>query len=572
MDEDRAFSLYTATDDGDSSWAAPDVKEMHVESDMAAARQHLEDVSVLLNSLSRSRSVEPALETAHLANRPATSTTSAAAADEEVQTYNDQQHPRQYRHRIHTAEPIAGPAQPSIGSPVHSELNALRVEVEELKRQHRRPGADKIETARPSWETSKEEYQQKIAKLEAQEKQHQTHVTTCLTTLHCLVSELRDIYDVQGVTAPNEPVLAESNGSTRSGGVVSQLFGDIQRLFRALAFGVDGTLQDGDTLTAATLLENRDLRASLIGKEHELARRRAKDQEFASVQLLLEEANVTIRRLEATSDDAARRSSTLAEELAVLTLQKGADENATSKVERQRQLYQDRAREWQSFIDKTVVESELTKAHANAVTEMLESSREDVAACKRQLAQKTQESDGLRQTIQSLGADLATMRVDLQTMAYERTLLTSAAVPSALGPDSHLHAVGNASQINYHHSSPRQNNGSDFNDNDGSGSGETAASTTYADTLGARYNVILQDRVGAAVAAHTPTRNSPTPTEESGGKDSWQAAAEILEHDRHLTQQELSQIDREISELQRSLTELSGSTANRVKQGGHPPG
>jgi hypothetical protein len=32
--------------------------------------------------------------------------------------------------------------------------------------------------------------------------------------------------------------------------VVNQLFEDIHRLFRAVAFGVDGTLEDGDTLTA----------------------------------------------------------------------------------------------------------------------------------------------------------------------------------------------------------------------------------------------------------------------------------------------------------------------------------
>jgi hypothetical protein len=58
----------------------------------------------------------------------------------------------------------------------------------------------------------------------------------------------------------------------------------------------------------------------------------------------------------------------------------------------------------------------------------------------------------------------------------------------------------------------------------------------------------------------------PPTTDEQVGADSWQAAAQILEHDRHLTQHELSQIDREICELQRSLRDLSDSTASLSTQ------
>lgn len=585
MDGDRAFSLYTATDDGDSSWAAPDVKEMHVESDMAAARQHLEDVSTLLSSLSQSRSVaEPALDIAHLAE-------STSPTEQSTTIMGGRDGAAEHYYYNNNKSSAASPAAPVGGTPIHSELSTLRAEVEELKQHHHRARAAEN---RDTWGNT-EENEQKIAKLEAREKQHQTHVTTCLTTLHCLVSELRDIYDVQGVTAPHEASLAGSNGSSANSGVVSQLFGDIQRLFRALAFGVDGTLKDGDTLTAATLLENRDLRASLIGKEHELARRRAKDEEHALVIAALEEAKVKIRRLETESGAAARRSTALAEELAMMALQKGAEDEAEVKVEEQRRLYQDRAREWQSMIDKTVVESELTKAHANAVVELLASSHGDVAACKRQLAHKTQEIDGMRQTIRSLEADVANLQGDLQTAAFEKKLLNVAA---SRGVNHSMQPVETASPNNSTFLRPRFYVGSGNHDhtvgNGGGGGGATATAAAAVPTAAAYSNALLQDRVqgsssnggpsltqlGAAAAAAGPAPQHPqsslTSTNSSNaiaseGKDSWQAAAEILEHDRHLTQQELSQIDREISELQRSLADLSDSTASRLNDEAYTP-
>ena len=131
--------------------------------------------------------------------------------------------------------------------------------------------------------TQREEgYVQKINELEYKEKQRQTHVTTCMTTIHCLVSELQEIFKLQNVVAADE---AQQRGGGSAKGVAEQLFTDIFRLFRAVAFGVDGTLMDGDCLTAATLLENRELRAALQGKDLELKRRKANEstlQAFAT--------------------------------------------------------------------------------------------------------------------------------------------------------------------------------------------------------------------------------------------------------------------------------------------------
>jgi len=71
----------------------------------------------------------------------------------------------------------------------------------------------------------------------------------------------------------------------------------------------------------------------------------------------------TSQGLAADLETATRRNVNLTTELATLALQQGAAENAAQQVQEQKQLYQDRAREWQTIIDKTVVESELTKAH-----------------------------------------------------------------------------------------------------------------------------------------------------------------------------------------------------------------
>lgn len=42
------------------------------------------------------------------------------------------------------------------------------------------------------------------AETEAQQQHRQKHIATCLTSLHCLVSELKEIYVVRGVVASGD--------------------------------------------------------------------------------------------------------------------------------------------------------------------------------------------------------------------------------------------------------------------------------------------------------------------------------------------------------------------------------
>jgi hypothetical protein len=89
--------------------------------------------------------------------------------------------------------------------------------------------------------------------------------------------------------------------------VVHQLFSDVNRLLRAIAFGADGTYESGDSLAAATLLENRRLRAEVQGKERELVRHRSTVQQLSEVGAGIERADCTIRDLKEDQKAAAEK-------------------------------------------------------------------------------------------------------------------------------------------------------------------------------------------------------------------------------------------------------------------------
>ena len=122
-----------------------------------------------------------------------------------------QQHPQQHQHqRQHSQHPPAD--RPGGGIDLEKEVAVLRDEVNRLKQQDQQ--SREVITQR------EEGYVKKINELEYKEKQRQTHVTTCMTTIHCLVSELQEIFKLQKVVAANE---ARQGGSSAAG-VVHQLF------------------------------------------------------------------------------------------------------------------------------------------------------------------------------------------------------------------------------------------------------------------------------------------------------------------------------------------------------------
>jgi len=99
--------------------------------------------------------------------------------------------------------------------------------------------------AKAFWKREEQRLQARVTELEKQARDRSSHFTTCLASLHCLLSELHDIYRIRGVCAP-----AEDSGMCGDG-VVEQLFSDVSRLLQTLAFGADGTMEDTDCLAGA---------------------------------------------------------------------------------------------------------------------------------------------------------------------------------------------------------------------------------------------------------------------------------------------------------------------------------
>ena len=219
------------------------------------------------------------------------------------------------------------------------------------------------------------------------------------------------------------------------------------------------------------------------------------------------------------------------------------------------------AEEWQAMVDKTVVESELMKAHARGLDDLLGDARKDVAACKRQLEQKAADSHERDCRSRQLEAEIAALKADLRTAAHETRLLTHGADPDP-DPRTLLKRTASAADAAY----PTYPTNAEHAE---------AEATPHQTTQGAHQ----QQRHHHHHHHHTsptasPQRHRPAPDPASPLRPgaaqtqaqaqaqawptgSWQTAVEVLEHDRQLTRHELSQIDREIGELQRSLQELS---------------
>ena len=290
---------------------------------------------------------------------------------------------------------------------------------------------------------TEEGYIKKINELEFKDKQRQTHVTTCMTTIHCLVSELQEIFNVQKIVAVNDTSVSQTQGSAE--GVVYQLFNDIFRMFRAIAFGVDGTLMEGDCLTAATLLENRELRAALQGKELELARRKATTSKMGCLEDSLSETTKNLEVICKERDQAQQRVAKLQNKIHKIMSKHDRDSQHIEHLLSGEATHQRQADEWQAMVDKTVVETELMKAHARGLAELLDNSRKDVSACKRQLEQQADESAALESHTRKLETQIEALKTDLKTAAHETRLLTQhtdntedhTAPPTSSDTDSH---------------------------------------------------------------------------------------------------------------------------------------
>ena len=270
-------------------------------------------------------------------------------------------------------------------------------------------------TARRQAKETESRARESVAALETQARERTAHFNTVLASLHTLLAELEDIYRVRGVVAPLD------DSGTSGDGVVSQLFSDMTRLLKTLAFGTDGTLEDADCLAAATLKENRRLRATLRARERELKRRRVENDTVAALQRQLADASETIDGLDAAGRELARRNDSLDKEISALsatTLRVQTQlASALGRAQAQESAYAERAEDWQHVIDRTVREAESMRAHAETAATALEAERSartrQAMECKRLGA----EADAQRQRAQVLEDENERLRSDLRTAA-----------------------------------------------------------------------------------------------------------------------------------------------------------
>eukprot|EP00041_Stephanoeca_diplocostata_P038007 m.1468409 g.1468409 ORF g.1468409 m.1468409 type:complete len:659 (-) comp25139_c0_seq17:4400-6376(-) len=430
----------------------------------------------------------------------------------------------------------------------------------------------------------------------SQQHQRQKHIATCLTSLHCLIAELEEIFAVCGVQAPGDG----ANGAARAPngeGVVAQLFADIRRLFRALAFGADDTFEDGDCLAAATLLENRRLRALVAAKDHEVQRVQVDSKEFDSIQEVVTQSEATIEDLRAQLQDAQDRGRALEYALAELARQHATDRAALAGVQEREATGEAREHEWQSIVDKTIVEAELMKSHTDDLVTALEKARADTRAAHALAEAKANDIAALTRHNLVLERQLGVVAAELDASRLERKLLMQStparphqapqrspdvhpdAAASAVGACAHLARLADTA------GTPRGNDVTPARRNPTGGGHARGGTDTHPHRHGtdggARHrwqtrdsaapppreqgllNSTVDKRASAAAntANHVDTtaydRVPHTPPDTESTASSWWNVVHEIEVDRQTTQHELSQVDTEIKTLQRSIHELS---------------
>eukprot|EP00912_Choanoflagellata_sp_UC4_P002191 UC4_evm5s1386 len=263
--------------------------------------------------------------------------------------------------------------------------------------------------------------------VEDDRRQQAVHYHTCLTTLGCLIGELRDIYVVSGIVAPNDKdslqfilkYLCFISSSYKiatllldcvckiigedCGGVVQQIFSDADGMIRALSFAIDGTSTKADTEIPETFMENKRLRSQLYGAQQQLKRERAKLAEIKDISKNLEERHKHAERLQQKLEAVLQEKEKLRKSYEAATMV--YQENERQLLHSQRLVAQlessqkHRNDEWQDVVNKTVRESEAIRAHAKVMSQSLEASQEEVRVCRMYLKIREKEKEALENQV-----------------------------------------------------------------------------------------------------------------------------------------------------------------------------
>lgn len=312
----------------------------------------------------------------------------------------------------------------SMGDSLEHENRALREEISRLRRstasssQHSSPskhGEEKKAASVVDWKKRAHELEKTLA---GREK----HFNTCISTINCLVAELKEIFDIRGFTAPGE--VQRSNDDS----VVSQLFRDISRLVKSLCFAQDGTNKPDDHMPVHVIEENKHLRFALTAAQTES--KRLRDQ-LAALRRLKDSAKETEETMRTLKEDALRlreRNKQLDFDMQALGrdyhLSQDKLQAALKRLEERENAFQERAKDWETVLSRSTEESALIKAHADALSQALEAAREE-SRLQRLTAIKNEER------AQALERENASLRATLEDK--DREVFTARALGASKG-------------------------------------------------------------------------------------------------------------------------------------------
>eukprot|EP00050_Salpingoeca_kvevrii_P009505 m.3312 g.3312 ORF g.3312 m.3312 type:complete len:507 (+) comp2294_c0_seq1:1810-3330(+) len=210
------------------------------------------------------------------------------------------------------------------------------------------------------------------------------HTGTCIATLVSLLQELQSYFELHHVLLP----AGQAAQASKEQAVVAQLFRDSHRVLKAMAFGADGTLTESDSLTVATMLENRKLRASLWSQKQALSTRRAEEQAATQLRLELDDTQAKLRNLEAQ-----------------LAASKAAHQSAEVRLSALAARHEERCRELHSTLERLSDSSAAQLARASELESLLESAREQ--------AQHARDSSHFKESLLAAQSELGTLHEKL---------------------------------------------------------------------------------------------------------------------------------------------------------------